>query len=44
MIRDCVKNTIFQALNYDIFRFEDFSIKEKSNGNVLEISNDEYFF
>lgn len=45
MIRDCVKNIIFQALNYDIFRFEDFSIEEKDYSNgTIKISNDEYYY
>lgn len=28
MLRDCVKNKIYNALNYDIFRYEDFIIEE----------------
>lgn len=46
MIRACVKNTIFQALNYDIFRFEEFEIKESDtySGDRLHISKDKYFY
>lgn len=31
MIRQCVKNIILDSLNYDIFRFEDFAIKESTH-------------
>lgn len=31
MIRQCVKNIIFESLNYDIFRFEDFTVKESNH-------------
>lgn len=46
MIRQSIKNIIFEALNYDIFRFEDFEIKESStySGERLLISKDEYFY
>lgn len=45
MIRDCIKNIIFNSLNYDIFRYEDFKINE-ANGYNSEISicyNDYYY-
>lgn len=48
MIRNSVKNTIFQALNFDTFRFEDFSIKEEAStyGKICIYNSIEetYFF
>lgn len=43
MIRNSVKYTIYDALNYDIFRFEDFKIVEGNQYSILNIYYDEYF-
>lgn len=46
MIRESVKQEIFNSLNYDIFRFEDFAINEERNGDVYKmyIEKDEFYF
>lgn len=47
MIRSCIKNAIFDTLNYNIFRFEDFSISEKSSQygeDTIQIFMDEYYY
>lgn len=37
MIRDKVKSKIFNSLNYDIFRIEDFNISDELNGDTYNI-------
>lgn len=46
MIRESVKQEIFNSLNYDIFRFEDFAINEEYSGDIYKmyIKKDEYYF
>lgn len=50
IIRDCIKNEIFDTLNFDVFRFEDFTIEivseETSISNTcnINIMYDNYFF
>lgn len=44
MIRNSVKYIIYDALNYDIFRFEDFKIIEGNQYTIISIYYDEYFF
>lgn len=46
MIRNSVKNYIFQRLNYDIFRTEDFDIFEEKTDNsyIINITYDSYYF
>lgn len=45
MLRDYIKNKIFNELNYDIFRFEDFKVVEvNASESILQIENGEYYF
>lgn len=50
LIRDSVKNKIFDALNFDVFRFEDFTTSITENKSdfidecILIISHDKYYF
>lgn len=50
IIRDNVKNKIYHALNFDFFRYEDFSIEVADNKDgfvdecVFTISYDKYYF
>ena len=50
VIRDSVKNEIYDALNYDVFRFEDFTINiidqddEFLNQCIVKISYNQYYF
>lgn len=50
VIRDSVKNEIYAALNYDIFRFEDFIVNTVDNAEriidscTIRILYDKYFF
>ena len=46
MIRQCVKNIIFDSLNYDIFRFEDFVVSEGNSysNDEITISYNEYYY
>ena len=46
MIRESVKNYVFELLDYDIFRFEEFTIREgKFNSREsIKISIDDYYF
>lgn len=47
ILRDSIKNQIYDALNYDIFRFEDFTITVEESPStyicVLNISYDQYY-
>lgn len=45
MLRECIKNEVFGALNHDIFRYEDFTIVENSGykGNI-QIGYGDYYF
>lgn len=44
MLRDCIKNIIFNSLNYDIFRYEDFNIEEYNRkDNVIWICYNDYY-
>lgn len=45
MLRDCIKNLIFRALNDDIFRYEDFTVDETDDyENTLYIQYNDYYF
>ena len=46
IIRDSLKNEICDALNYDVFRFEDFTIDiiDRVNECFVKILYDEYYF
>lgn len=45
LIRDCIKNRIFGALNYDVFRYEDFDIVENDGYNsFIQINYSDYYF
>lgn len=50
IIRDAIKNEIYATLNYDVFRFEDFTINTIDTADslidsfVIRIAYDEYFF
>lgn len=47
ILRDSIKNQIYDALNYDIFRFEDFTITVEESPStyicLLNISYDQYY-
>lgn len=43
MFTNSVKSIIYNTLNYDIFRFEDFKIDEGNENTILTILFDEYF-
>lgn len=43
MLRNSMKYIIYNALNYDIFRFEDFEFDENQSYILLSISYDEYY-
>lgn len=45
MLRECIKNEVFGALNHDIFRYEDFTIVENSGyGSNIQIEYSDYYF
>ncbi len=45
LIRDFIKNRIFGALNYDVFRYEDFDIVENDDYNgFIQIKYSDYYF
>jgi hypothetical protein len=46
MIRESIKHEIYEKLNYDIFRFEDFVVKEKLNDQeyFIDIRKNEFYF
>ena len=46
MIRESIKREIYDRLNYDIFRFEDFVVKEELNNQnyLIVIKKDEFYF
>lgn len=43
MLRNSMKNIIYNALNFDIFRFEDFEFDESKAFALLSISYDEFY-
>ena len=45
MLRDCIRNEIFEALNYDIFRNEDFVISENDDKkSIVKIQYNDYYY
>ncbi len=45
MLRDCIKNSIYGALNFDVFRYEDFIIEiiDNNYNNKICIKYDDYY-